>query len=517
MTNMMLFPSHRKSTFLFLAAATVLGIEHILQAFNSTFDLTDHLEQIQKAESSSFAAPLTRSQQDKQNQVADGSSSNLSVETLETRLNLILDRWRNLAAETYAIYPKSFPCGDTASQDEVTITVHFGVSPEKFRRLLLIQRRWDGPISVAILIKSEKDILELFVVLNDYSEQLTRTTVHIMMEKTVAQYPHNSLREIALQHIDSDYFLTLDVDFVTSPHAHAELYHLLQTNDKVVQALRNNTMMVLPAFNLEQHLSEEQVMVGDQHLPANKSQAMEWLQQGKITEFHVQVFFAGHGPTDYTHWYRDLLEEAPFYPIQYGFKFEPYVLGYKRNVPHFWEGFRGFGYNKYSWFVEAFYMDFSFAVLRDFFVVHLDHAIAAKDISMNSLNQMDRFKAYLQKKYRVHNDDLELIQSKGNKIMNKLDKAEQAGQEVLQTPRDMMIGFQPKVVVDEYYSKLPMREPSKVFMLPSVKKKVATITAMTLEEKKQKNKKRFENRAGIRARRAEELARKKEHAQSISS
>ena len=202
----MLFPSHRKSTFLFLAAATVLGIEHILQAFNSTFDLTDHLEQIQKAESSSFAAPLTRSQQDKQNQVADGSSSNLSVETLETRLNLILDRWRNLAAETYAIYPKSFPCGDTASQDEVTITVHFGVSPEKFRRLLLIQRRWDGPISVAILIKSEKDILELFVVLNDYSEQLTRTTVHIMMEKTVAQYPHNSLREIALQHIDSDYF-----------------------------------------------------------------------------------------------------------------------------------------------------------------------------------------------------------------------------------------------------------------------------------------------------------------------
>jgi hypothetical protein len=206
-------------------------------------------------------------------------------------LNLVLDRWRNLAADTFAIYPKSFPCSEPAAQDDITITVHFGGTPEKFRRLLLVQRRWGGPLSIAILIKSKEEILELSVFLNDYAEQLTRTTVHVMMEKTDAKYPHNALREIALQNIDSDYFLTLDVDFSTSPNAHRQLHHLLQTNEKVVQALRNNTMMVLPAFNLEQQLSEEQIVVGEQYLPANKSQAMEWVKTGNITEFHVEVSF----------------------------------------------------------------------------------------------------------------------------------------------------------------------------------------------------------------------------------
>jgi hypothetical protein len=205
------------------------------------------------------------------------------------------------------------------------------------------------------------------------------------------------------------------------------------------------------------------------------------------------------------------------------------VLGYKPNVPHFAQGFRGFGYNKYSWFVEAFYMGFSFAVLRDFFVVHLDHPVAYKQISLGSLKQMDRFKGYLRKKYRVHNKDLELIQWMDKTTLEMLKEEQALRQKLLNnTSGHKKIGFTPK-----YHSKtkLPQREPSKVMGLPSRKTKAARRKAegdrsdknhtrerkiepgtAEQEERKRKRQKRFVNRAGIRAARADKQARKKEEA-----
>ena len=53
--------------------------------------------------------------------------------------------------------------------------------------------------------------------------------------------------------------------------------------------------------------------------------------------------------------------------------YEPYIMGATRNIPKFYQGFRGYGLNKASFFVELHYANYSVEVMRDFFVFHLNH------------------------------------------------------------------------------------------------------------------------------------------------
>ena len=299
--------------------------------------------------------------------------------------------------------PNEFPATRRFTRESsVTMTVQTGTS--NFLRLLFMIQRWGGPVSASIRLVSLEDIQNFRTFRRENTNRLENTTIHLFIESGEKEYPHNILREMALQHIETDFFLALDVDFVTPVNCHEQLSSLIADHPELDAALRDKTLMVLPAFNHEVRLDDHELR--NDVLPSRKDEFIQLVKQGTATEFHVAKYFPGHGPTNFPRWYET--ENEICYPITYMAGFEPYVLGYRDNVPHYWEGFRGHGYNKVSWFIEAHAKGYSFAVLRDFFVVHLDHEYHHHGITSRSMEQAQLFRSYLIEKY--HADPKELYQ-----------------------------------------------------------------------------------------------------------
>jgi hypothetical protein len=308
-----------------------------------------------------------------------------------------------------------------AKDDDVTLTVHTGPTMSGLTRMLFLIHRWGGPVSVSIRVTSSSEIQTFHEFVTQHLDQLQQTAIHLLMETPDNKYPHNILRQMAMEETETDYFLALDVDFMTIPECHDKLRALLKTDPALVQALHNKTIMILPAFNHEFKLKDNQLQ--DNVLPSTKEDALKMVQRKELTPFHVTRFYPGHGPTDFDKWYREEFDGS-WYPIHYAIRFEPYVLGYKPGIPHYWEGFRGFGFNKLSWFLELDYMGFQFGVLRDFFVVHLDHSYnRIRGTQKGAFEELDRFRDYLVQEYGAERKDLAILsQTLFQRALQKIQK-----------------------------------------------------------------------------------------------
>jgi hypothetical protein len=298
-----------------------------------------------------------------------------------------------------------------SKDDDVTLTVHTSPSASELRRLLFSIHRWGGPVSVSIRVTRSSEIRAFHQFVTQNLDQLHQTAIHLLMESPDNKYPHNILRQMAMDETETDYFLAVDVDFMTIPECHDKLRALLKTDPALVQALHNKTMMVFPAFNHEFKLKDKQLQDNDV-LPSTKEDALKMVQRKEITPFHVAWFYHGHGPSDFKKWYSGKFDGS-WYPINYVSRFEPYVLGYKPGISHYWEGFRGFGFNKFSWIMELHYEGYQFGVLRDFFVIHLDHSharIASKQ--KRGFEELDRFREYLVQKYGADRKDLSFLEER---------------------------------------------------------------------------------------------------------
>jgi hypothetical protein len=328
---------------------------------------------------------------------------------------MLLGAWGELQYKNHVKIRHAIPRIASIDRDAITVAVH--ASTSKLNRLLFLIQRWGGPTSTSIYFQSEKDICHFANFYMEHADSFQHTDIHVMMEVTELEYPHNILREMALQSIDSDYFLALDVDFLTTPNASQSLYHLIGSDSALREQLQNRTLMVLPAFNrnLGTKVDENNVLkIGNKMLAKDKAEAMEQWELDKIEPFHLKRFKVGHGQTNFDKWYdfgeKDNTTES-FYPIKYKPRFEPYILGYKRGVdlPHYWAGFRGFGYNKYTWFVEAHYMGFRYAVLKDQFVVHLDHKYTKRKANDRTDKQIEYFRLYMKMTYGLGKRELKAL------------------------------------------------------------------------------------------------------------
>ena len=413
---------------------------------------------------------------------SNNNNKTTMVDQLLQLQHSLRNEWRQLNNESFVTIPRAIVRAQTTTTtihrqqqqqqktNDVTVTVH--LSMDKWYRFLFLLHRWNGPTSASIYFNNLQDIDAFFDRINhllDHSSSsvtsssnnnnnnnnettgnnnnsnngktnatvnrigtvcdwrssttiLQNTTFHVFLHKTNFEYPHNRLRQLALNNIDTHYFLTLDSDFVTPMNCHGRLYRLMFPSsgyNDIANILRyNQTFMVLPAFQLFRHLNDHEL--DDSLLPNTKHEAALLVQDRAIAPFHLKLFAPGHGPTNFPKWYNDDNEEKritaaatsntssskDYYWIDYQYKFEPYVLGYRRSddentgleslPPNYWETFRGFGYDKWSWFVEAHYMGYKFAVLKDLFVVHLDHPYRTKKkIKPHNRNEMLRFVHHL--------------------------------------------------------------------------------------------------------------------------
>lgn len=218
---------------------------------------------------------------------------------------------------------------------------------------------------------------------------------HLTHTSCPIRVAHNYLRNLAMNHIQTDYVINIDVDFCTNVNAYDGLLNLVKSDKTVRRKLDNQTMLVLPAFENTFHVEEEDVSLA----PKDKAEVIEQVKVSRTAEgFHLKKYFPGHGATNFERWYAN--KTGVVYDTKYEQGFEPYVLAKKDGLPQFWTRFRGFGYNKRAWYEEASRMGYQFAVLRDYFVFHVGQSSTQVQLqSWLTREYKGRFKAYLDKHY----------------------------------------------------------------------------------------------------------------------
>mmetsp|Transcript_21536 Transcript_21536/g.30421 ORF Transcript_21536/g.30421 Transcript_21536/m.30421 type:complete len:468 (-) Transcript_21536:104-1507(-) len=319
-------------------------------------------------------------------------------------LNLLLEE----SLERYRTLSFIFEAPVPIDTEDITLTTH--ISTNKLDVFLFQLKQWNGPASCAVYITSQEDIKRLMDFVSSNKEYLKQTSIHTMIESSSVgrYYPMNHLRNLALDNIQSDYFLAIDADFITDDTAHVEIKAELKKKQKFYKDLHNKNLYVLPAFEhfMPSELEKNNITVQTESpLPTTKPQLMQMIAENKTAPFH-KYFRKGHGSTNYQKWYTD--EENFSYPIKYELRFEPYVIGYKRGVARYWSGFRGFGFNKYSWLFELHHMGYKYRVVRRHFTIHKNHPEggSGRKIPLTTRLEYLGFKRYMIEQYGVDPKEL---------------------------------------------------------------------------------------------------------------
>jgi hypothetical protein len=218
------------------------------------------------------------------------------------------------------------------------ITLSTQLSLNRFDRLVRLFERYNGPMSCAVYLPDKQSIRSLDVLVQKQSQAFRdMVTLHLLLEKDPIdlEYPINTLRNLALFNIETEYFFILDADFMTSVNAHDYLYDFLLHNKLRNDTERFSTLYVLPAFE-----------VFDNDVPQNRKELMHMMmgqrngdnkrrRQRKVTMFH-DYYKLGHRATEYKRWFNCQDEGRTHYPVtRYEYKFEPYVIGMTHAMHYF--------------------------------------------------------------------------------------------------------------------------------------------------------------------------------------
>jgi Glycosyl-transferase for dystroglycan len=299
-----------------------------------------------------------------------------------------LPNYRTPKGELKVQIPDKLPeveaSGEVRSEsDDALVSLVTQMTFNKWDRFVALAERWDGPISCAILIrKHEESQLQALIAANGVP---AKVTLHVMLAldstspAITGEYPINRMRNFALDYATTELVLPIDVDFMPSKHLYPYIHSLLmpKTIDSAVdwgdRLRHHHELLVLPAF--ERFVPQvganatysEGVTVHD--LPATKDELRVSLARNESAPFHVKNFIWGHGPTNYEKWYNS----DQIYPVKWMPQYEPYFVGARRDLPAYWDGFVGFGYNKLSWITELHAAGYKFVVDPNHFVIHLNH------------------------------------------------------------------------------------------------------------------------------------------------
>eukprot|EP00566_Odontella_aurita_P003148 CAMPEP_0113546728 /NCGR_PEP_ID=MMETSP0015_2-20120614/11962_1 /TAXON_ID=2838 /ORGANISM="Odontella" /LENGTH=1005 /DNA_ID=CAMNT_0000447205 /DNA_START=125 /DNA_END=3142 /DNA_ORIENTATION=- /assembly_acc=CAM_ASM_000160 len=303
--------------------------------------------------------------------------------------------------------------GRSVPKDEITMLSHGTVN--KLNRMLTQIQLWTGPASIAMYLRSQEEILQFNEFISHNDRDLQNTAFHVYYEEAISPsgeprfYPYNILRNLAMNQLESDYFFAVDVDLMTPLERGYEKLKLLVQDPEIKGRLHSKTLLVLPAFEEVRGTNDGSDV---SELPRTKDELVHRVrsEEGVFLEFWMKQFPPGHAPTNFPRWYEDNCTHS-LYDIEYAFKFEPYVIGYKHGIPQYWSQFRySPHFDKYSWFLEAHHLGFRYAVLCDHYVIHQAHSVGYREeIKTNmieSVFQWRKFKQYLMNKYGATREEL---------------------------------------------------------------------------------------------------------------
>jgi len=298
----------------------------------------------------------------------------MSRASIKSQMERIVSDISSLSNGKVLIMPNAVCLGSTTRPSDITITNQFSV--EKLERFLIQVQRWNGPVSSALYIRDMEDLVKFQSFLLQHLESLRQVSFHLYYDNSRSHsahpYPNNVLRNIALDNVKTDYFLLMDIDLFTTPaRTHDSIQLLLRDDATLVDKLNDKTIFVLPAFEHTKVIPDSELSADYWSFPQNKNDVKEMYEDGVMPQFK-KYNDNGHGSANYTKWIYN--ESDATYPIDFKFGFEPYVIGAKKSIPRFYDFFRGYGFNKLSWFTELHFAGYKYEVLRDYFVFHANHA-----------------------------------------------------------------------------------------------------------------------------------------------
>jgi hypothetical protein len=295
------------------------------------------------------------------------------------------------------IYSKHVQQHDEDHENDITMATQMGVG--KYTRFLVLVQRWNGPVSVAVMIHSLEDLEQFHTFVSLNLATLKNVLFHYYIEyapELATAYPQNILRNLALKYMETEFFIVNDVDIFPSPiDSHDTMkVKVLTQHPEIRSKLRNDTFFVIPMFDLDVMIQEDELTYDHVHFPNSKQDAIRMIQNGMLHQHLGKSHPRGHGAVNYTKWLKNnnftrssapQEEDEVSYPIQYDFFFEPYVLGSRSirhnngTVPSYFEMYRGFGFDKFSWYSELEFAGFKLEVLQNFFMFHAKHEVSYGD------------------------------------------------------------------------------------------------------------------------------------------
>lgn len=266
---------------------------------------------------------------------------------------------------------------------------------------------WDGPASISIYIKNTTEQWKKFnsFLENHYDHPdapLSKSSIHLVVDNRGGldvKYPINKMRNIAIKNSISDWVFSVDVDFMPPKGGHLEL---LKHRNIIIQEYKNSfrkAAFVVPAFEVASNKAIDDNTNNyskfrkeiENVLYHTKSDLEKAYEAQNVRVFHEREYPNGHKGTLTSKWFGH--KGVEIYPAKFERGYEPFLVFHKLSTPKYDEVFEGRYYNKISHIWKLHQLQYTFNVLTDVFIIHLNHPkIRDKDSRPVNLDYFNKLK-----------------------------------------------------------------------------------------------------------------------------
>lgn len=176
-------------------------------------------------------------------------------------------------------------------------------------------------------------------------------------------YPHNVLRNIAIQYSSTPYIFIIDIDMTPSKDLSEQFGQFIRRHS--ASSLKGDNgeklVYVVPAFE-----SQSDLKILDKKLLVK-----EWDSQN-VRPFYKSVCWKCQKVTDYERWQSlpNLFFLDVGYILEWEDPWEPFYIAKKEDLPLYEGKFKQYGFNRISQVCELHVAGYQFAVLNNAFLVH---------------------------------------------------------------------------------------------------------------------------------------------------